>query len=492
MLFRVAVPVLASALLRRSTRLTQRARAEALELAHSAQDEHELERALIWALRIDPQPSTAKAVAIAVDGLDSDTKAKMLGRLPRLPSAGGHLDAALGLCLLNMKQPLASVAALETAIRVEAASPGWWRWLASAHLMSGRFRDAVQAIDEYLVRDPAPNGRGLRGAAAIYHAAGRLDRALFYYRQLADRAPQPGYLLEYSTVARATGHPWEALVASRRAVELSPDDQSAWAIRSQCLLAAAQPEAALRAAHRGLEVQPRSVENHLAAADALAALAMPHEASEWIETLLSVDKSPKTVRACADRLGRIGRTERAVELCREVAIATADTQPLADAALHLSRDKQHARALELLDEIPTGQEADGPTWAARGGILADVRDRDGAIAAFYHAVTARPQEFKWRRRLVTLLLEVGRIDEALVQASEAQEAHGGVRADTRALYARALAAAGHPDEAIALASGSGALTVYELFLQLIADAQHEQAFGYLASEHGALISKAAT
>src|SRR5215472_2636782 len=151
------------------------------------------------------------------------------------------------------------------------------------------------------------------------------------------------------------------------------------------------------------------------------------------------------------------------------------------AAVALIDVRQNEDALALVDHLVQRNPKNGQLHMLRGRALAGLHRWHAAVAAFERATTLEPSVFNWRQYLAWALAQAGRATEALEVARPIAHLHGGdqwgqyclgiaeleagrldaalsalaiahastpARASYAGQYARALVAAGRPEEAL--------------------------------------------
>ena len=394
---------------------------------------------------------------------------------------------------------------------------------------------------------PAPEPPGLDDRAAAYHAfmlgrtlerEGEIDEAIDAYRRAAELDPaSSGVWAELAGLFARRNRPDEAIEAGNEALDRSPDDREAhrtlglvYAARVESRETPAQSDVDLAMDHLAQARNPRSPDVMLSItlgrlylstgqpqpavevltdmldmapqfADGQVLLARAHEAlDQWDEAAAAYERavlySPRRARyrrRLADALANAGRTDRAIEVLRElVQLRPDDTNgwyrlagleldarnyDAAEAAARrvvelepqdvrgaylLSRalggKRRYREMAEVLAPVVQRARASGVDSRQVAGLLQqlafaqqNVGDFDDAVDSLTGALELAPSNFVFglQVQLVQVHLDAGRPDEAGDLLAEAR----GSRRDNLALLrleAQVLSARGSVGEAVAV------------------------------------------
>ena len=208
----------------------------------------------------------------------------------------------------------------------------------------------------------------------------------------------------------------------------------------------------------------------------------PGEAEEYFRRALEVPAAAtQAIHSYLLMLLEQGRVDEAIaQVTRYARAARSDEQRTA-AALALIDVRRNADALAMIENLLLRNARRGQLHLLRGRALAGLHRWPAAVAAFEQATALEPSVFNWRQYLVWALAQAGRTDEAVELARPIAHLHGGdewgryclglaeleaghldaalsalatahsaapTRASYAAQYARALVAAGRPEEAL--------------------------------------------
>ena len=165
--------------------------------------------------------------------------------------------------------------------------PTHWN-LAQAYRGLGDYEQAIEHVRSAQRRKPKPRTHCMLGH--LYSETNRFGMAAKQYRLALELKPKMTEALSGLTKACARiGETAEALQASRRLCELSPDSADAWALCGQISLASAATEDATRAFERSLELDPKNGLALCGLGTALASRGMATAALQKIEEGLRLD-----------------------------------------------------------------------------------------------------------------------------------------------------------------------------------------------------------
>lgn len=256
-------------------------------------------------------------------------------------------------------------------------------------------------------------------AAFACFSAGDLIGAEAGFRAiLADEPGQPDALHGMACLARACGQDATAIALVGRALQksgVSPDRKARMHLTLALALAAqGHAEAARAAAHVAVLLQPSDPRAYAALGEALLALGRRIEACESLEKAASLSAHDINVRT---RLGTIclddGRVAAAVRQFRlVVSRRPSDGAALANlgAALFAANAFEDARDV-LLRACEAGART-AETLNSLGLVEMALGDLQGACGTLRNALDLRPSDGRIANSLGTLLMEIGRLDEA--------------------------------------------------------------------------------
>jgi tetratricopeptide (TPR) repeat protein len=302
-----------------------------------------------------------------------------VSQYPELGNAPAALADVAGSLGLHERALLA----LQDAVRIDPDIPYYWMRLGQELQRAGRFQEAVEAMEAAVEREPDDSN---------YHAA----LASILLSQLS----------EQGGLARARDAALEALRLDRA-------NTWAWTILASVERQAGNPEVAVRAAERSVELEPNHAWTHLGLAESLAAMGRTAEALESLERAALLDLEPSARAALARNLLDCGKAERA----RQEALT----------AIEEERESKVSWIVLAHAESALGQ------W-------------EPAVRAWREAVRLDPDNSSARVQLARALAKSGLPKEALEALQAARERARDDPARLREV-AVVLDELGHPEEA---------------------------------------------
>jgi tetratricopeptide (TPR) repeat protein len=322
--------------------------------------------------------SSARAV-LAFQPEDLAVFEQAVSQYPELGNAPAALADVAGSLGLHERALLA----LQDAVRIDPDIPYYWMRLGQELQRAGRFQEAVEAMEAAVEREPDDSN---------YHAA--------LASMLLSQFSEPGGL------ARARDAALEALRLDRA-------NTWAWTILASVERQAGNPEVAVRAAERSVELEPNHAWTHLGLAESLAAMGRTGEALESLERAALLDLEPSARAALARNLLDCGKAERA----RQEALT----------AIEEERESKVSWIVLAHAESALGQ------W-------------EPAVRAWREAVRLDPDNSSARVQLSRALAQSGSPKEALEALQAARERARDDPARLREV-AVVLDELGHPEEA---------------------------------------------
>lgn len=323
----------------------------------------------------------------------------------------------------------------------------------------------------------------LQQAGEGAHALEVLSRA---QEQAPDYAPIP---LLIGLAHRGAGRLGEAEESLRQAIEL--DSEQAEAIQSLGLLLASQarPSEAVQLLKRHAELKPDDPITLKALGAELARLGRQEEAVRLLEDAWRKTQSAEVGITYGRYLIRVGQREQAEQVLCRVAEATPEPRPLVEWAYALVLLERHEEALQILHRIVAIAPSFDRAWRGMSGCHLALGQRSKALETAERALAiddrhyrnwlaktnallglgryaemleaaqsgiecvppgdaeARPVLQELQLRLAEALLQLNRMDEALVQLDELRHQFPTVERFTR-IHASVLNSLGRPGDAL--------------------------------------------
>ncbi|HET9160523.1 MAG TPA: tetratricopeptide repeat protein [Caulobacteraceae bacterium] len=296
---------------------------------------------------------------VALRSGDLATAEAALAQALRLDPGRYEVLHLCGMAAVRAKDWTRAVEVFRRAAKAAPASAGPHVNLCNALVETGRFAEAIEAVDRALAIDAgladAWNSRGaaLKGSGSLHAAADSFRRAL---------ALQPNNvqaLCNLGALAGNLGAPDEALNALNRAAALAPGLAEAFSGRARLLLILDRPVEALADAERAIALRPGHAEAHANLGFALETLGRRQDAMAEYRQARTLDPDlPRKLVTRGLQLSAIDRAAEAV-ICFESALAL--DEALAEAHLRrgqvaIGRDPETAfreigRAIELDPDI---------------------------------------------------------------------------------------------------------------------------------------------
>ena len=392
---------------------------------------------LLWAAL--PQAIPFDWQALNVSGYPEESRAQIAAARDAYVKAPASAEAAgqLGLVLHAWEQFDLAAQAYGDARRLAPASIDWWVLSGSIASRTGRHDLAAQYFGKAVTISPSPL-LALRHADALLDS-GQVDAARAAYEvavKMPDAEPAARYGL--GRIALAAGDTATARTELERAVALVPTFGAAHyalaqvqrktgdlagarasiARQQQCLACWPVPEdrwAARVAAVRtdAAAIMREGIQLAGSAQDDARAIALHEKALERDAGLLQARVNLITLYA---RTGNLAGAEAQYR-----AVVAAGTQ-LAEAhrayGLALVAGGEPARAEPILRQAVEGSPLDAAAQNALGLIAESARRIPEAEAAYRRAVDAEPRVRGFRYNLARVLVNSGRLDEALAQLTQ--------------------------------------------------------------------------
>jgi tetratricopeptide (TPR) repeat protein len=312
-----------------------------------------------------------------------DRLRKVLAPTPELPEA----NYRLGVALVHTGNPSRSIWALEKASESSAFAIPSNLQLASVQFGLDNYEESIRASDRVLALDP--NHREALSLNAQAHVGARqLEEALIDTRRLLELDPDDyAILIVHATVLAELGRTREAEVAHARIKQVSEASGDQDRAARGCLAPPLFARDNLGELEQAEELYGdcaskypgnRFVVDHIARF--FGSIGKPQRAIELIQRAIAVAPDDLALRfALATQLARLGRAEEAEAVLEATVdrfgVEAAGTQ----LARHYRRQRDPKRALEVIDEVAekTGGGGDSLQFI-RADLLVDVGQLDRA------------------------------------------------------------------------------------------------------------------
>lgn len=264
---------------------------------------------------------------------------KELRRACKLAPESEEASLALGMLLLARGKHAAAARRLKP-IAVDVHSTSARRAYADALAQTPRgLARAIAVLEESFAHSPQDEELAIQ-LAELLQKSGDHQRALSVLEPLAQRAPGPDLLRLLSEVYSEAGEVDRALETARRATELAPGRMDLWLNLATRAQAAQQPNEALRAASKAVELDTQSELAWLASAAAHAAC------EQWTQAQGDMKRVIQLVEPWVDDNGLLSnlRSLRTTYLWRAEGVDVALAQVMADLAL--DPDSESLRELQ--------------------------------------------------------------------------------------------------------------------------------------------------
>ncbi len=326
-----------------------------------------------------------------------------------------------------------------------------------------RYALAVQARDqgrlaeaERVIADDAQKG-SLQASlllADIQVMRGRHAHAVATLAPLRARHPRHPAIADLAARALdGAGESAKAIGAYRHRLELTPGDPHAATRLAELLLGSGKAKAASDVAQKATIAHPKDANLHALLARALLArgrLPLALESARRATTLAPANST--TWLQLARVLTLAGELEDAATAYEKVlSIDAQHSAALAGLGGLRIEQRRWPQAIKVLNRAVRVNPDNAAAWNALAVSKSRSGDHDGAAAAMQKALVAAPRNRLLQRNLVEILLDAGRVEDAVeaVDALSRDNKGGGVSAavleeerglQMRALVARALAA----------------------------------------------------
>ncbi|MBW2542235.1 MAG: tetratricopeptide repeat protein, partial [Deltaproteobacteria bacterium] len=301
---------------------------------------------------------------------------------PELPEA----NYRLGLAFVRTGNPSRSIWALEKASESSAFSIPSNLQLASVQLGLDNFEESIRASDRVLAIDP--NQREALSLNAQAHVGARqLEEALVDTRRLLELDPDDyATLVVHATVLAELGHTREAEDAHERIKRRSEASGDEGLAARGCLAPALFAKDDLGELERAEQLYGDCADKYPGNRFAITHVARffdsigkPQRALELIRRAVAEAPDDLALRFdLASQLARLGRPEQAEGVLEEAVdrfgIEAAGTQ----LARHYRRQQDPRRALEVIEEIAAATGGGDPIQFVRADLLVDVGELDRA------------------------------------------------------------------------------------------------------------------
>ncbi len=268
---------------------------------------------------------------------------KELRRACKLAPESEEASLALGMLLLARGKHAAAARRLKP-IAADVHSTSARRAYADALAQTPRgLARAIAVLEESFAHSPQDEELAIQ-LAELLQKSGDHKRALSVLEPLAQRAPGPDLLRLLSEVYSEAGEVDRALETARRATELAPGRMDLWLNLATRAQAAQQPNEALRAASKAVDLDDQW-------AAAWMARATAHAMSEcWAQALSDENQAIRVVERWDSSSGLLRdlRFVRGVLLWRAEGVDAALTQVAADLALDSDAEKLRALQATIL------------------------------------------------------------------------------------------------------------------------------------------------
>ena len=281
---------------------------------------------------------------------------------------------------------------------------------AVAHMSAvGTLQQALDHAERLLDRDPAlaavqlgeilrvsaDHPGALRLLAAARSLQGDLPGALAILVPLAQGRPDSARVqFDLGVALMRSGRGEEAIRALRRTVSLQPDLPHAWRVLGDCLVAAAEREAADAAYVNHVQHSVRDPQL-MAAAQALVENRIPDAEAILRERLKQAPTDVAAIRMFAEVAARLGRNEDALNLLeRCLELAPGFQEARRNYALVLHRVNQPERALAEIERLLAADPQDASCRNLKAAVLCRTGDYEQAIRIYAGLLGDHPRNPK--------------------------------------------------------------------------------------------------
>ncbi|MGK7901800.1 MAG: tetratricopeptide repeat protein [Hormoscilla sp.] len=236
-----------------------------------------------------------------------------------------------------------------------------------------KFENSTDLRDDYR--------EGWKGQGDALLTLGRYERALTAYQRVLLEQNDPKNLNNQGKVLYKLGRKEDALVAHEQAIELDPNNASAWQGKGIALIGMREFDKAIEAFDKAKSISPNDPRVWQAKGIALGYLGRRPEALKVYEEALDsydkkLEKEPENLTAWVDRgevLNQLGRPQDALASYEEALKINPQHYPaLVAKGNALVRLQEPEKALEAYDEAIESRNTDYLVWYNRGIILSRV------------------------------------------------------------------------------------------------------------------------
>lgn len=363
-----------------------------------------------------------------------------------------------GKVLIKLDETLAAVETIEPLLQLRPDDAGVRALLGEAYLKRGRLGEAAEKFEE--AAELAPDNPSIRTRVARSRIAlGQHDRALEDLE--AALAIDPDHTMANLVLARVMlklGRYEEAIATAKRVAELDPENAEAYNIAGGIQFKTGNLEAARAAFEKAIELASSNASAKLNLAKLARSQGQPDEAKERYEAILAEDSSEiramvglselaQTEGRINDAIGwreKIRATHRSAvkEVLPVVNLYLQNGEPRSAMSVVKDLETRQPRNLSVLlalarVEIELDEHQDAKVTLARTARFAghvapwlhrvaqyqmQLEDFDAAHWSLYKATTGDPDFLPAQKDLVSVEIEMGRLDKALEHASGVRDA----------------------------------------------------------------------
>jgi tetratricopeptide (TPR) repeat protein len=251
--------------------------------------------------------------------------------------------------------------------------------------------------------------------------------------------PPPEDIVRRATAAFNAGRPDEARGLCEQGLQHLPADPMLSHLLAAVLFSQGEPHAARPHIAASLAKRPDNAAAHMLAARIARATETFDEALSHLDRAIALAPQREVFLEKARTLDQSGLKPQAREAWRAILKVIPKHQ---EASARLGRlaweDGDHAEAVEYLERA-TAQDAPAAVWFDLGLARQDLRDHEGAAAAYRRACEIKPDHAEAALNLGVVLQESGEMDEAMRAYARAYR----LRPSTFGIIAMALTSAPH-------------------------------------------------
>jgi tetratricopeptide (TPR) repeat protein len=337
---------------------------------------------------LEQVPMSLKAAALAEQAGDKVVAAQSYARLAQIqPWRGGLLEKA-GLLYYEANNRADAIRVLQQALERGVLSLVGQAALAEAYYSAGNYDQAL-SVWLPLLDSPAADENLFAEIAAKLGTAGLIDAQTSMYARRATRFPQDARVLYQLGLLQAIGAPAEAAANLRRAAGLD----GSLSAPVETMLEALENTQFAYESYR-LVITGRALGN-------LGEWAIARRAFER-----AVELEPAYAEAWAFLAESLQQLEKpalkAIQQANELAPDSIGVKAIS--AAYWRRQRDYARALEIVQEIRRLQPEETAWLVELGSISADSGDMESALQYFQQAVAAEPQNGRWLKEMINFCL----------------------------------------------------------------------------------------